>query len=319
MVSSMEHESVVAVILESRPHLHVIPKGAAHFDCSTDHFEDVGLGSHNGFYDFLRSRSGAVLGLRYLPSPDAEVVLAGVSGDGGLRFSDDGQMRVLLIFWGEDRDFDPYAFLRSVLWRQCCLSRERLRQDRDCFCHRPAVTGGKSLVHGLDWLRHIGVLPPHSWVESRGAHRTRGAWPISSATFTIWPTDSLRRRIRRGGRCPYGYDSAGRVMGVSGLSGSTVTEYAGNCTNALMNSCSSPIQYAAHGPISSVARGNGVTETWMYNTRLQPASTQAGSLMTLSYYYCPSGGSSCTTNNGNLARQGITRGSQSWTEDYVYL
>ena len=56
----------------------------------------------------------------------------------------------------------------------------------------------------------------------------------------------------------------------------------------------------------------------MYNTRLQPASTQAGSLMTLSYYYCPSGGSRCTTNNGDLARQGITRGSQSWTEDYVY-
>ena len=131
--------------------------------------------------------------------------------------------------------------------------------------------------------------------------------------------DGLTQETYPSGRAvSFGYDSAGRVMGVSGLSGSTVTEYAGNCTNALTNSCSNPIQYAAHGPISSVARGNGVTETWMYNTRLQPASTQAGSLMTLSYYYCPSGGSSCTTNNGNLARQGITRGSQSWTEDYVY-
>ena len=116
----------------------------------------------------------------------------------------------------------------------------------------------------------------------------------------------------------FGYDSAGRVMGVSGLSGTTMTKYAGNCTNALMNSCSNPIQYAAHGPISSVARGNGVTETWMYNTRLQPASTQAGSLMTLSYYYCPSGGSSCATNNGNLASQAIVRGSQSWTQVYGY-
>ena len=104
---SVELESVIAVILDARPQIHVVPKGAANFEFSGDHYEDVGLGVHNGFYDFLRSRSGAILGVRYLPSPDAEVVLSGVSQGDGLRFANDGQMRVLLIFWGDEQDFDP--------------------------------------------------------------------------------------------------------------------------------------------------------------------------------------------------------------------
>ena len=61
----------IAVILEAWPRIHTISKGATDFDFSGDRFVDVGLGLHNGFYDFLRSRSGAILGLRYLPDPEA--------------------------------------------------------------------------------------------------------------------------------------------------------------------------------------------------------------------------------------------------------
>ena len=85
-----------------------------------------------------------------------------------------------------------------------------------------------------------------SWVESRGARRTRGLGLSVQLRYNL--ADGLTPETYPSGRAvSFGYDSAGRVMGVSGLSGSTVTEYAGNCTNALMNSCSSPIQYAARG------------------------------------------------------------------------
>jgi hypothetical protein len=108
MMSSPAHPGAeVAVILDAWPRIHTISKGAAGFDFAGDYFQDVGLGIHNGFYDFLRSRNGTILGLRYLPDPEAEVLLAGVPVDGGLRFASDGGLRVLLIFLGEEQDFDP--------------------------------------------------------------------------------------------------------------------------------------------------------------------------------------------------------------------
>jgi hypothetical protein len=106
MTQPEELESVIVVILDSVPHIRVVPKEAASFDFSGDQYDDVGLGIHNGFYDFLRSPSGVILGVRYLPSPDAEGLLTEVPTGGFLRFANDGQMRVLLIFWGEEQDFD---------------------------------------------------------------------------------------------------------------------------------------------------------------------------------------------------------------------
>lgn len=107
MAQLTELESAIVVVLDARPQIHVVSKGVASFDLSGDHYEDVGLGSHNGFYDFLRSPSGAILGIRYLPSPDAEGVLAGLSEGSGLRFANDGELRVLLIFWTQEQGFDP--------------------------------------------------------------------------------------------------------------------------------------------------------------------------------------------------------------------
>ena len=108
------------------------------------------------------------------------------------------------------------------------------------------------------------------------------------------------------------YDSAGRVMGVSGSLSGVVTKYAGNCADAFHGNCSNPIQYAAHGPIALLPLGNGVTESWSFNNRLQATQMQAGSLLTLGFGYAPS------QNNGNLASQTITRGSQSWSQTYSY-
>jgi RHS repeat-associated protein len=98
-------------------------------------------------------------------------------------------------------------------------------------------------------------------------------------------------------------------MGVNGAS----AQYAGGaCSSGQPDNCSNPIQYAPHGPISSMLMGNGVSETWSFNNRLQPLQIQAGSLLTLGFGY------TAGQNNGNLASQAITRGPQSWTQNYVY-
>ena len=73
----------------------------------------------------------------------------------------------------------------------------------------------------------------------------------------------------------------------------------------------SSIKYTPHGAATSmILDGSGLTEARTYNSRLQPVSIQAGSLLTLGYYYCPGGASTCSTNNnGNVQRQTIMAGS----------
>lgn len=54
--------------------------------------------------------------------------------------------------------------------------------------------------------------------------------------------------------------------------------------------------------------------------RLQPTSTQAGSLLTLGYSYCPAGPSvsDCSTNNGNMLWQTINDGTTTRTQGFTY-
>jgi YD repeat-containing protein len=72
------------------------------------------------------------------------------------------------------------------------------------------------------------------------------------------------------------------------------------------------IAYKPHGAIGSFQRGDGVTETWGYNSRLQPASIAVGSLLSLQYGY------SATKNNGSPLSQTITRGASTWQQAYTY-
>jgi|GEM_PF-1890863 len=102
-----EIKTTIAVILGSSPRVSAIAKNASAFDISGDRFEDVGLGVHNGFYDFLRNRAGAVIGLRYLPSGDAEDILKGISETEGLSLAREGRQLAVLVFCGREQDFDP--------------------------------------------------------------------------------------------------------------------------------------------------------------------------------------------------------------------
>jgi RHS repeat-associated protein len=96
------------------------------------------------------------------------------------------------------------------------------------------------------------------------------------------------------------YDDALRPITVKGTRGSTVTNHVLNAG------------YTAHGAVSSLPFGNGLTESRTYNGRLQPETIQVGSLLTLNLTYYP-------TAAGSLKKQIVTRpGSTPWTQDYTY-
>jgi RHS repeat-associated protein len=92
----------------------------------------------------------------------------------------------------------------------------------------------------------------------------------------------------------YTYDAAGRISGVGG--GATVDPaYPAY-----------PIAYSPHGAITSMKLRNGLIESRSYNSRLQAAGIAVGipgnlgSVFSMGLYYCPSYGSSCANNNGNV-------------------
>jgi len=107
--SELQVDWEIAVVLNRRPQVISIQKDALAFDFLGEHFEDVGLGYDNGFYDFLRNRTGAITGIRYFPSPDADKALKEVAEGEGIMRPTDGNLPILQIFWGADHHFDPEA------------------------------------------------------------------------------------------------------------------------------------------------------------------------------------------------------------------
>jgi hypothetical protein len=107
--SELQVDWEIAVVLDSRPRVILIPKDALAFDFLGDHFEDLGLGYDNGFYDFLRGRNGEITGIRYFPSLDADHALREVVEGEDIGRPLDGNMPILQIFWDPDHTVDPEA------------------------------------------------------------------------------------------------------------------------------------------------------------------------------------------------------------------
>jgi len=103
----LEKDWELAVVLSTQPRILRIQKDAQSFDLRGDHFQDVGFGYHNGFYDFLRSQAGTIIGIRYFPAAQADAMLQGVAeGEHIIRMRVE-KMTALLVFWGADRHFNP--------------------------------------------------------------------------------------------------------------------------------------------------------------------------------------------------------------------
>ncbi|HEY3457724.1 MAG TPA: RHS repeat-associated core domain-containing protein [Bryobacteraceae bacterium] len=100
------------------------------------------------------------------------------------------------------------------------------------------------------------------------------------------------------------YDGANRIQSITGTTAQNPTPAQYTGTTA--------IAYAPQGAIQTLTRGDGLTESWSYNNRLQPASVSVGSgsnprsAFGLDLYYCPAKVAGCATNNGNLATASLS-------------
>ena len=97
-----------------------------------------------------------------------------------------------------------------------------------------------------------------------------------------------------------GYDAAGRLCSVSGTTSMSPPAPPYACSGSGGTVYASSIQYAPQGSVTTLVRGDAQTETWSYNSRMQPQNIAVGSAFGLSLYYCAGKASSCSTNNGNL-------------------
>jgi RHS repeat-associated protein len=127
-------------------------------------------------------------------------------------------------------------------------------------------------------------------------------------TYTYVPAGLKTEQYPSNRVLTYIYDRAGRVSALSGSWNGSGANYA------------SGVLYAPHGAMSQITFSDGsLSETRAYSgDRQQLTSISAGGTV-LGYAYCPGGATSCTTNNGNIQRQTITRpGGYAWTEDFGY-
>jgi len=114
--------------------------------------------------------------------------------------------------------------------------------------------------------------------------------------------EMLSETYPSGRKVTFSYDAAGRTKDVTNPA--TNVNYA---DLSLFSPSSSQYAYAPNGAMQYMTLGNNVVETWNWDPiRLQPQQTQIGSLLTLNYYYCPSSGTSCASNNGNMLSQTIS-------------
>jgi RHS repeat-associated protein len=134
-------------------------------------------------------------------------------------------------------------------------------------------------------------------------------YPAFGYTYSL--SDQLASMTYPSGRTvSYGFDSANRILTVTGAFRTQTTHY----TAAGQN-----VAYTAAGGFSSVPLGNGITESYGWNDRLQQTSIAAGNLLGLSFYPCDGGLTACTNNTGNIWRETISiGGTVQATQEYRY-
>ena len=155
-----------------------------------------------------------------------------------------------------------------------------------------------------------------------GSAQTIAGVPYPPISYRYSLSNQLTSMTYPSGRVvSYGFDSADRTLSATGALGGQSTPYIAS---------GFPISYTASGSVSSLTLGNGVTESWTYNRRMQPlalAAAKGGStpLLAIANTYCPGGSADCATtaingNNGNVLRQSIAINSSTpqYSQTFVY-
>ncbi len=143
----------------------------------------------------------------------------------------------------------------------------------------------------------------------------------SSSTTNLTPYDCLGRvtatsQVTSGQTYTfgYGYNLAGALTSETYPSGRGVTTTYDNVSRVqtvvsgattYLTVPLNALGYWPHGGVKAWSLGNSAAGSQQFNSRLEPTSLAVGTALSLGFYYCPNGGASCSTNNGNLMRQTI--------------
>ncbi|MBZ5580367.1 MAG: hypothetical protein LAP40_27755 [Acidobacteriia bacterium] len=167
--------------------------------------------------------------------------------------------------------------------------------------------------------------PPASLCSSKPTGRRSSQHPAGQAygfSYLYNRAGALTSATYPSGRTVMnGYDTAGRLCSVSGATG---TPPAGPypCTvtgTSQITAYANAVAYTPQGSLQSIARGDGLAETWGYNNRLQATSVTVGSVgaaFGMNLYYCPGHAAACTSNNGNVS--GITLATPGVDQNFAY-
>ncbi|MCC7342095.1 MAG: hypothetical protein IT170_13530 [Bryobacterales bacterium] len=174
------------------------------------------------------------------------------------------------------------------------------------------ATNGKGLPCGVansESASNIGAYDKLGRVTARSQVTAGATYPMSYGWDIAGNPRSMTLPSAR--TLTRSYDNAARATGVTGTkAGESNRTYA------------SGMSYAAHGGLAGMAMGNGLTETWGYNSRMQPRQVSAvrsgTTQLGLGFYYCGSQVHTCGDNNGNPRIETIAIPGQSWTRSFGY-
>jgi hypothetical protein len=114
-------DHVLLVTITPTPQARIISWPATQVTVGDETFEDTGAGDTNGFYDYLRTAEGRIIGVRFMPFVEhAHLCEAAIPG-AGLRITGAPPATSLELYWGVEREFedtrsaDQYFDLNYVL------------------------------------------------------------------------------------------------------------------------------------------------------------------------------------------------------------
>ncbi len=162
------------------------------------------------------------------------------------------------------------------------------------------ASGNNSTVYTHDKLGRV-----------TGSTQSTAGTTFQPFVYTYSLSDKLTSMKYPSGRTvTYTYDIADRPITVTGASPSAYYTASGQ-----------QVSYKPAGVFSSIPLGNGVTETYSWNDRLQQTGIQAsgsqGSL-SLSFFPCDGGLTQCSNNNGNIWRDVVQSSGMTGTATQEY-
>lgn len=101
----MNYSYLVVMLREQTPVLHLTGELGGSVELDLERYVDIGEGDWTGFYDWLRSPTGAILGVRYWPFEGTAFLCQALAGLPYVVV--DQERRGLEVYFSSDRDFDP--------------------------------------------------------------------------------------------------------------------------------------------------------------------------------------------------------------------